>query len=481
MIKQSWHPSSWVSTVRPTSIFLLLVTTVMLLVSAQSVRAQDKPEVLSSEEVTKLVEQFERATSRYRISLRAGPIARMRPGVAQTVRLELEVAGLGAGYDIYALVLMAEGDRVVTERISRDVRAPGSSFRHFGAKFGSLNYNGFATFSRRDGQPFMKTGYAELEGVRFTIGGTLGNGMLSTLRVGDGSFPVHVSLPFETLGKAFLAESPDLEHLRVENESFPLTVNLVYLGTSGGARSEVFRDIAVEITPPTGSIYYDGVLLAPAVVKRFANGFSIVRYDDTKTNRLILASVAPEGAQRPPARATSRRSGARSTTANPPDLRVTATSRGALRIGRPATVDVRVTYSRVQSDTEMYVLLHPANGDQLVTEQSGSTRRLSAQQVAMQFCEDPEARAGRLRISNKPIVLTAPLYGAMEGGWIASVKEGGGGTVGGTITFTPPPLNAYYDRIKAIPVALTWNDQGRLCTVLETASAPNVELRIAGR
>lgn len=440
--------------------------------------AKDK---ISSEAVKATVSRVMASLERYsvRLSLIDKRGLPLKVGEPHTLRLKASVSGVPAGFDVYALVLMADDERILVERISRDVKAPQSKSRSLALSLKNFGYRQMGTVSSK-GKPVLDIGYADIRGFGVTFGGKLGGGSHSFLKIGRDNYPTHVSLPAETLGKLLTGGEPEEKDdapLKEQDERFPVTVNLAYLGTTDSGRAEIIDDIALTLTPPKKvPFFFNGVLLAPVVVKRHPNGLAVLRYDDERVNRLIVRSESPPGAKRlspPQPKPKKERPETK--------LRASLLEPVQARVGRKLKVPLRVDYEKLKPNSELYVVLQPAHGEKVLREQGGRVRKGSFSGLSVTSCQDPAATAGQLRIKPRPIVLSQPVVGKVEGGWIASVEKGGTGTARGSVTFVAPPYNAFYDRIRVTPVVLAWKDDGRLCSYLTTDNSGFVDIKIKNR
>lgn len=450
------------------------------------------PAELETEQVSALVEATLAEVPRFQLELRAAQADAppLRAGQAGQVRLDITMSGVPAGFDVYAMVVPALEGCLIVERISKKAAPSGSKLRSFSTSFGGLNVSEWATLSDTARQPVVKIDHARVRTLAFTLAGSLGNGALSTLQVGPENFPVHFALPVEMLADMLMSgsrsgqERAALQDYKVQNENFPLLLNFAYLASAGAGRDrQTVTGIPLTLTPPDSRYRYDAVMLIPLLVRRHANGLVVARLDEARANRLSIAAQAPADALAGGCKAAGEDTPA---PPEPPEaqgrLQLAASDAPRLQIGREARVNFRIDYADLPRDTELYVLLQTAHGKMVVGQGDGMTTEVSSGSTRLRLCTDPRAQGGLLRIRDEPIVIDGPMIvGRLEAGKLASAHRGGAGSVNGSIAFTPPPLNRFYDRVRATPIALTWSADGRLCTVLDTAGAPGVDLPIEGR
>lgn len=470
---------------------LLLRMLIALPVAVQAESKQDdETSKISSEEITQMVETVNNSTRNFQLELKRSTGkngVKLKPGIMSEVLLDLTAQGVDGSFDVYALVLMAERNRMVIERVSKEIIKSKSKIRTLSMNFSKFNYEDFGTVSNKVGKEILKMGYADIKGARLTFAGNVGTDPISTMTIAAENYPIHLSLPFETLSKLLLSftkqklDKKAMDKFRTENENFPVTVNLVYLATLKGKGKEAIRNIALKIMPPKSVFFYDGIILAPALVKRFANGIAVVQYDDARINRLIIPSASPEGAKRPKVTKTVSKPKPKPLEVNG-KLTISVPPATQVNIGRPATVNFSVKYEALKPASEIYVMLQPANGNEVIQLNEGTRITSTYKDAKLRLCNDPQLATGHMRIKEKPIIINAPLlFGRMEAGRIGASEKGGQGVVSGSVTFSPPPFNLYYDRIRATPIALSWSDDGRLCTVVDTAQSPYVDIKISGR
>ncbi|MCW5634859.1 MAG: hypothetical protein KIT17_16110 [Rubrivivax sp.] len=447
--------------------------------------------------IQRAVEATLQEIRRFQLELRPAvqaSAATLLPGQPGEVQVDLDLAGVPAGFDVYALVFAAQDDCLVVERVSKQVAPARSTLRSLDMKVGKLSANEYGTLLDENRRPLVKIAYVRLADLAFTLSGPPGSGALSTLQVSPRSHPMHFGIPFETLAQAFMAMmQPDsdgkeaLDRLKVDNEDFPVMLNFAYLASASGRARETLSGLALGLTPPRSRFFYNGVALLPVLVKRFADGLVVLRLDEARANRLVLAAAAPAGTSRGPC--GDAPTPPRPQPAGPPlqeDIgRLTLSVRGApvLRIGREVSVEFAVEHADLKRDTEIYVLLQAAHGERVISEAQGLRAESSAGNARYRACTDPKPETGDFRIRDDPIVIDVPLMlgRRLEAGKLASVHQGGSGHARGRVTFTPPPFNRYYDRVRATPLALTWSNDGRLCTVLDSSPGRSVEMRLEGR
>ncbi len=448
----------------------------------------EKNSEISSEEIKELVASVKNATQNFQLQLQQSHdnfTKTLYPGKSTEISLDLSVRGINESVDVYALLLMTNQKRILVERISKEVISSKSKIRWLNINFGRLNYNGLGALSNKAGKEIMKVGYAEVKSMAMDMAGNVGTGMISVLKVPAQNYPIHLSLPFETFSQlleSLTKQKMDealMKKFRMDNEKFPVTVNLVYLATVQRGVNETIKNIRVKITPPKSIFFYDGVVLAPALVKRFSNGITVVRYDDSRVNRLFIKSRSPAGTKRPKLKEISKKTSQLKVNGK---LDISVASSSGIQIGRISTVDFTVRYEKLKPASEIYVMLQPSDGDKVIQLDKGTKVVSQYDGVRLRLCHDPQLGSGYMRIQEDPIIINAPLFiGRMEAGHIASIDRGGAGMVSGRVTFTAPPLNLYYDRIRATPIALSWSDDGRLCTVMDTKKSPHIDIKIKDR
>lgn len=451
--------------------------------------AETKEDKINSDEIKQLVETVKTSTRNFQLEIKRSPdkpLTILKPNNTSELFLDLTAQGVTSSMDVYAMVLLVEGDRMVVERVSKEMMKSKSKIRSLSIKFGTLNYQGLGSLSNKAGKKIMKVGYADIKRMKIDLAGNVGTNPISTMKISPDNYPVHLSLPFETFSQLLLSFTKQkmskkaMDKFRMDNEKFPVTVNLVYLATLKGNGKETIKNISLKIMPPKSVFFYDGIVLAPALVKRFANGINVVRYDDDHVNRLIIPSASPSNTTRP-----------KVTKVNTPKskplevngkLSISVPSATKVNIGRASTVKFTVKYEDLNPSSEIYVLLQPVNGNELIQLNKGTRIKSKYTSAKMRLCNDPQLAIGHMRIKEKPIIINAPVFlGRLEAGRIGESKKGGQGVVSNTVTFTPPPFNVYYDRIRATPISLSWSNDGRLCTVMDTGKFSYIDIKISGR
>lgn len=454
-------------------------------------RAASAPEI-DTDTVNAMVASTLAQTARYQLELTRRTVAGATPLQAsrkQAVPLQLALSGVPGGFDVYGLVMAAQDECLVAERISRQAAKSTSLMRSLNAKTARFSWSDAGTLMDKAGRPMVKMGHLRLQGAEVTIAGLPGAGALSTVGFGSRTYPMNIAFGVESISNAmFTMLDPDatpekLNQFKLDNEDFPLLLNFAYLASSSGQARETLADLQLELTAPDAPLHYNRVVVWPVLVKRFANGLVVVRIDDAHSNRLVLPAEPAAGTRPIPCDADVQPAAAPEPVADPGRLTLAAIDPPVLRVGREASVEFRAEFAGLGPDTEVYVVLQPADGNNLLSSSGGVNITAGATSVRMRACNDPQLQAGELRIQPDPIVIAAPpmVGGRLEAGKLASVAAGGQGVVRGRLRFTPPPLNRYYDRMRATPVALSWSKDGRLCTTLSTESRSYVEMRLEGR
>lgn len=456
-------------------------------------RAASAPEI-DNDTVNAMVAGTLAQTARYQLELSRRGVPGATPLQAsrrQAVPLQLALSGVPEGYDVYGLVMAAQDECLVAERISRRVAKSTSLMRSLNAKTARFSWSDAGTLQDKAGQPMVKMGHLRLQGAEITIAGLPGAGALSTVGFGSRAYPMNIAFGVESISNAmFTMLDPDatpekLKQFKVDNEDFPLLLNFAYLASASGQARETLADLQLELTAPDAPLHYNGVVVWPVLVKRFANGLVVVRIDDHHSNRLVLPAEPAAGTRPIPCEADVQTTATPTPepAADPGRLTLAALDPPPLRVGREASVEFRADFAALGPDTEVYVVLQPADGNNVLSSSGGVNISAGATSVRMRACNDPQLQAGELRIQPDPIVIAAPplVGGRLEAGKLGSVAAGGQGVLRGRVRFTPPPLNRYYDRMRATPVALSWSKDGRLCTTLSTEARSYVELRLEGR
>lgn len=456
------------------------------IVFAENDTKSSKSEI-SDTDIKQMLQHTESLAGEYQLGLslsKNNQTVILKPNVSNIIKLDLQSNGFKGEFDIYALVLMSEGNRLVAERVSKDIKESKSNIRSLNFGMGKLQYSEFGTLSNKIGVPVLKIGYVSLEDMNLKLVGSVGSGAISTLGISQSNYPVNFTLPFETLGNIFITLFKDqiddkaMSEMNIKNEKFPIIINLAYLG-SITAGNDILDDIVINITPTTSLFFYDGIMIAPAVIKRYSNGMNVLLFDDKRVNRLIIPCEPPPNTTRPKVSISKNE-------INKPqevngELKIFVIGDSSLTIGRKSTIDFKVEYNKLKPSSEIYVVLQPANGNEIIQIEENKKVTSTTKSVVVTLCKDPKLDSGTMQIQESGIVISAPLIGKLEAGRLNTVEKGGNGSVLGKITFTPPPFNDYYDRIRATPMALSWSDDGRLCTVFDTVNSNYTEIKIKGR
>jgi hypothetical protein len=152
---------------------------------------------------------------------------------------------------------------------------------------------------------------------------------------------------------------------------------------------------------------------------------------------------------------------------------------GPLLVGRQSKVSVELQYDSAKSGTEVYVALTPTQGGKIITNLGSQ----SFGAISMSGCKDDSLSAGPVPIdrASKPLYIKAPFLGAMSLAYIGTVPKHGKGEMQAAISFSPPPLGAFYSEITVEPVLFHWNDEGKKCTSFSSSAENRASLALTGR